>query len=162
MGRFSGAPTKATVGFVTLDKDRYEFQLGEPKAYKRTQKSKDGGDDKIVEGIRWPLTVISPEGRFKGKTVTFTSSQDNEISLNQEKALMMAADGAIPKPENEEEWNSAHGGDDFSADSDTGVVGEGYRQYKGRVVAGELDITPDKTDPNKIYQKWVRWEPVTE
>ena len=159
MGRFQGAPTKASIGFITLPKDRYEFEIGEPKAYERTQKGKDGADDKIVQGINWPLIVRSP-GQYQNKVVFFRSAQDNDISLSQEKALMMAADGVEPKADNDEVWSLEHEGDDFSADTTSGVVGEGYRRHKGKRVFGEVDITISKQDNVTQFQKWVRWDVV--
>jgi hypothetical protein len=158
MGRFSGAPTKATVGFITLPKDTFEFTIGEPKAYERTQK-KDGAEN-LLQGIRWPLTVKS-EGQFKGKTVFFTSTLGNDISLGQEKALMMSADGVEPTADNDEVWSLEHANDDFDADTATGVVGEGYNRHKGKVVMADVDITISNKDGNsQQFQKWVKFYPV--
>lgn len=158
MGRFSGAPTKASVGFVTLPKDTYEFAIGEPKAYERIQK-KDGAEN-TLQGIRWPLTVRS-EGQMKGKTVFFTSTQGNDISLGQEKALMMSADGVEPTSDNDEVWSQEHENDDYDADTSTGVVGEGYLRHKGKIVSADVDITTSTKDGNtQQFQKWVKFYPV--
>lgn len=154
MGRFTGAPTKANVGFVTLPKDSYELKLGEPKAYSRTTQKNE-----IQEGIRWPLVVVS-DGDMKGKTVFFNSTQGNEISLGQEKSLMMAADGVEVSLENDPVWSTAHENEDYSADTDTGVVGEGYNRHKGKTVMADVDITVDKNDVSKQFQKWLKFYPV--
>jgi hypothetical protein len=155
MGRFTGAPTKASVGFVTLPKDSYTFSIGEPKAFKRTQQS----DNTEVEGIRWPLTVVS-DGDMKGKVVFFQSTFGNEISLGQEKSMMMAADGVEVSDENDKVWSAAHENEDYSGDTDTGVVGEGYLRHKGKTVMADVDITVSKKDATQQFQKWVKFYPV--
>jgi hypothetical protein len=158
MGRFTGAPSKASVGFITLPKDTYNFKIGEPKAYERTVKKE--GSETLQQGIRWPLTVES-DGTFKGKTVFFNSTQGNEISLGQEKALMMAADGVEPTSDNDEVWSAEHENDDYDADTSTGVVGEGYLRHKGKIVSADVDITTSTKDGNTAqFQKWVKFYPV--
>jgi hypothetical protein len=158
MGRFSGAPTKASVGFLVLPKDTYTFKIGEPKAYERVQK-KDNTEN-ILQGIRWPLTVES-EGQFKGKTVLFASTQGNDISLGQEKALMMAADGVEPTADNDEVWSVENENQDYDADTSSGVVGEGYLRHKGKLVSADVDITTSTKDGTSAqFQKWVKFYPV--
>lgn len=159
MGRFTGAPTKASVGFITLPKDTYNFRIGEPKAYERVA-GKGTDKEQLQQGIRWPFTVES-DGSFKGKTVFFNSTQGNEISLGQEKALMMAADGVEASADNDEVWSMEHENEDYDADTATGVVGEGYLRHKGKVVSADVDITTNTKDGNTAqFQKWVKFYPV--
>jgi hypothetical protein len=159
MGRFTGAPTKSSVGFTVLPKDTYELKIGEPKAFERKSKGTDGSDE-VAVGRMWPLTVTS-EGNLKGKTIFLNATEGNDIALGQEKALMMSADGVEPVADNDELWSVEHENEDYGFDTDTKVVGDGYLRHKGKVVLADLDITMGKGDKANVqYQKFVKFYPV--
>lgn len=157
--RYSGAPTGVSVGLSVLPEDTYEVILGEPKAFVRQT---NAGEEEY--GVRWPFTVAEQKGEVKkGTSGMFNakfSGDYGEIGIKQEKQMMMACDNVPFK--DEEKWNEAHKDDDWAIDYDTGIVGQGRLQYKGKRINMHLGIQAAKDGSGGQFQKFKSFTPIGE
>lgn len=148
MPRYDFDPSKISSTITVLPKDDYEFVVGEPKPF--IYQVKSTGADKY--GVRFPLTVA--EGPATGKRVFFSADQDSDIGRQVSKAFMMAACGYGRTEDEENRYNAETADKDFSFDTDTSMVGDGWRMAMGQRVVCSLDINVDKQDASKQYQKF--------
>jgi hypothetical protein len=156
MGRYQPDMNKISASFTVLPKDRYEFVVGEPKAFTRTNKQ-----NKESFGIRFPLTVA--EGSQKGKKLIYNTYLMSEESAALAKQFMMAVHGFPRNEEGEQAFNDQFEGADWSYNPDTGEVGEAWATAKGQRVIGNLDINigdgKNGTVEGQQYQKYSGFEP---
>ena len=148
MPRFNPDPTKASAGILTLPKDSYTFEIGDVKAFK---KEVDG----VLKnhGLRVALTVVS-EGPYKGKTVYPSLWMHNEGSQNATKRFQLAATGHTSKTE--EAWNNEFGGADWGYDpDDKNDVGSAWRELKGKLIVGDLEVSMGTNDSEmQNFKAW--------
>lgn len=133
MPRFNFDPNAVSASIEVLPKDSYEFIIGEPKSFMRKNRK---GEDSY--GIRYPLVVA--EGPHKDKRVFYSIYQQSEGAQAVGKQFLMAALGYDRSSDAEKEYNAAHGGADFSFNTDDQTVGDGWMELKGQRVNGELDV----------------------
>ena len=156
--RYEFDPTKVSVSFATLDKDTYEMQVGEPKAFVRTNAE---GNESI--GIRFPLTVKG--GNFDGKRPQpHTAYLTNEGSESFTKAFLMAVLGFSRSTEGEEAFNDEMRGSDWSYDPKTGAVGDAWRKATGKRVLIDVDVEPaldkNKQPTGEMRNKYTGFNPL--
>lgn len=134
--RYEFDPTNVSVSFAKLDKDSYEMQVGEPKAFQRENKK---GETTV--GIRFPLTVKG--GNFDGKRPQpHNGYMTNEGSQSFTKSFVMSVMGFSRTPEGEEAFNTEMRGSDWSFDPETGAVGDAWRKVTGKRVIVDVDLQP--------------------
>lgn len=153
MPRYEFIPKDVSTSILVLPADDYEFLIGEPKPYAFQTK---GGENKPSEdryGVRFPLRVMT-SGAFENKMIFFSGDQSSDIGQQVTKGFIMAALGYGKGREEEERFDMDHGTDDFGFDTDSGFIGDGWRQVKDMRVVGSLGINIDKNDPSKQYQKF--------
>lgn len=135
MPRFTAAPGDANSAQLILDKDTYNFEIGKPTTF-----IFDKDPNKISYGVQYPLTVIS-EGKYKGKTISFRCFDHTQGSKDMYKRFLVAAEGFNPqKQEEEEQWNAQYSQKDWSFDTDTKIVGDGWLVPVGKIITADADI----------------------
>lgn len=147
--RFNPNPSEVTAGNLVLDKDTYTFEVAgiTPYAF-----SKDPAN--VRHGVRVDLVVTS-DGKYKGKRVSYLAGHHDELNLTLTKRLQMAILGFNPyKSEEEAKFNDEYGPADWSYDTDAKTTGDAWKNLKGKLVCCDCDQKPDKTDLSKIYQMW--------
>lgn len=152
MPRYEGDPTRASATFEVFPKGDYEFTIGEPKAFERTN-----AQGKLTYGIRYTLTVQN-EGPFKGKPFPQTLYKHVETAEGINKRFVMAALGyALTKPD-EKRFDTDYAGKDWSFDTDTGACGDAWRELTGRRIVGSFDV---KLGNDQTEQQDVKgWRPL--
>lgn len=130
---YNNDPSKVVAGFTVLPKDSYEFIVGEPKAFEKT------GQKGVNYGVRFPLVVATGpmEGTKAQPHVCYEHTQDAEAFGKQFK---MAALGFGKGREEEKRFDKEYGGKDWSFDTDSGGVGDAWREMVGKRVIGDYDI----------------------
>lgn len=155
MPRYEPDPSKVSATIVVLPKDRYEFIVGEPKAYERTTKK----NSLQQYGVMFPLTVA--EGPLKDKKIFFNGGQDNDIAQSVTKQFCMAAMGFSLNEQGEADFNHKYNHDDWSYNTDDKSVGEFWKKLKGKRVNCDVDITMADDGSGTQYQKFVKWHPLS-
>lgn len=152
MARYEFDPSVVQSGFEVFPKGEYELQVGQPKAFERTN-NKTG---KTSFGVRFPLTVGS--GDYKGKRAMFTYYLHTEGGQQMGKRFLMAALGYDRKQE--DEFNKAMAGADWAYDTDSGAVGDAWRKATGARVLGTADVQQN-TETDEEQQNWKSFRPYT-
>ena len=118
---YNADPSKDTAGFEVFPKGEYLIRIGEPKAFEKT------GEKGTNFGVRYVCTIA--EGPFKGKRFIQTCYQHTQEAKDFGKQFILAAAGFTKKQE--DEFNSAAAGADWSFNTDNGAVGAAWRQLAG-------------------------------
>ena len=150
MPRFEPDPSKISATIAILEKDEYEFLVGEPKSFE-----KKNADGTIANyGIRYPLTVM--EGPRKGAKQFQTCYQHTEGSEAFSKRFVMACLGYDGTPDGEKAFDSAYAGRDWSFNTDDGSCGEVWRECANKRVFGAADVgVNNKTkEPMQQFTGW--------
>ncbi len=141
--------------FVTLPKDTYQMQIGEPKAVVR------GKDDKAMHGLMIPMTVM--EGPQKGKKV-FPFFNVDENFIQYLKQVAIAGYGYELTDEGENEFNQNEGGNkDATVDTDSKFVGDLWADLKGKVVEVDATVNVGKegtASAGKEFNQFNNWRPI--
>lgn len=149
MPRFENDPTKVTAGFIVYPADTYEFLIGEPKAFYRTNKK-----DEPSYGIRVKMTIA--EGEFKGKPFMHTLYQQSEGAQSVSKQFLMAALGYGKGRTEEERFNNDYRGKDWGFDTDSGACGDMWREMTGKRIIGQLAVkTADDGSEQQDTKAWL-------
>jgi hypothetical protein len=149
MPRFEGDPTKVSASLEVLPKDMYEFLIGEPKAFYRTNKA---GNPSF--GIRFQLTVA--EGNAKGKKVLFSTYQQSEGAQAIGKQFVMAGLGYGKGRAEEARFDEDFRGKDWSFDTDTGACGDAWREVVGKRIVGNLEVRmQDDGNESQDFKSWL-------
>jgi hypothetical protein len=152
MPRYEGDPTRASATFEVFPKGDYEFSIGEPKAFERTN-----AKGAPTWGIRYTLTVQS-EGPHKGKIFVQTLYKHVETAEGINKRFVMAAMGYQVKRDDEKRFDADFAGKDWSFDTDSGACGDAWRELTGRRVVASLDV---KLGQDQTEQQDVKgWRPL--
>lgn len=133
--RYEFNPENVSTTFETFDKGVYEVTLSEPKTYFR--EGKNGKADR--GGVQFNMTIA--EGEHAGKPLVFAPNFGDNFGFSSAKAVVMASQGydAYNK-ESEKKFNEDSRNWDWTCDTDTKVLGEGWHKVKGQRVNVELDI----------------------
>lgn len=148
MPRYENDPTKVAASIEVFPKDDYEFIIGEPKSFERTNAK---GNQSY--GVRFPVQVA--EGDYAGKRTVFTTYQQSDGARQMEKRFLMAALGYGSKREDEKQFDIDFAGKDWGIDTDTGAVGDMYREVVGKRVVGSLDVRMG--DDGSEQQNFAGW-----
>jgi hypothetical protein len=150
MPRFEPDPSKVSATIDILEKDDYEFIIGDPKAFQKV----DGQGTITNYGVRYPVTVA--EGTSKGKKQFQTCYQHTEGAQGFSKQFIMAAYGYPVTPAGEKDFDNDFAGKDWSFDTDTGACGEVWRGIAGKRVIGSADVVPNNRtgDPMQQFNSW--------
>lgn len=151
MPRYENDPTKVAASIEVFPKDDYEFIVGEPKAFERTNAK--GAQS---YGIRFPVQVA--EGDYKGKRTVFSTYQQSEGAQQMAKRFIMAVLGYGAKREEEKRFDADYAGKDWGFDTDTGAVGDMWREAVGKRVIGSLDVRIG--DDGGEQQDFKGWRPI--
>lgn len=150
MPRYESNPSAVQSSIEVLPKDDYEFVVGEPKAFERT------GAKGVNYGVRYGLTVGS--GDYNGKRTVVTLYEHTEGAQSMAKRFKMAALGYAGGRAEEKRFDAEWGGKDWSFDTDSGSVGDAWRELVGQRVVGSLDVRMD--DNGNENQDFKGWRPL--
>jgi len=160
MPRYDNSPKDVTATIPIFPKGDYEFSLGEPKPFARTNP-----EGKLSHGVRFPLVCeeVLEEGdpNFKGKRTLLSCYMHTEGGVSYSKQVQMAVFGFEKNPEGEAAFNEEHGDQDWSynTDEDALSVGDKWAEMQGKRVVISMDegIHPTSGDKN---QKFVSYRPL--
>lgn len=148
MPRMEVAPTEVVASFEVLPKGTYELTIGEGKAFMRQNRH---GKDSF--GVRYLLVVA--EGPKKNAKVPVSLYQQSEGAQAMSKQFIMAVLGFGNKQEEEERFNNAYRGADWSFDTDTGHLGSVWKELEGQRVLCDMGVQFSKElDADQNTYKW--------
>lgn len=152
MPRFENSPANVSASIEVFPKDDYEFIVGEPKTFfGQTKSGKNQGKDSY--GVRFSIAV--GKGDYQGKRQVISLYQQSEESQGMGKQFIMAVLGYDKGKAEEERFNADWGGKDWSFDTDSGSVGDAWRELTGNRVIGTLDTkVGDNGDEQQVYKQW--------
>lgn len=153
--RFEFDPSTVVASIEVFPKQEYEFQVGEPKPFKRTA----GEDQHDSYGVRFSLVVKQPD-EYNNKRTVFSTYLQSEGAQAMAKQFMMAVMGYGKGAVEEKRYDAEARGKDWSLDFATGGVGDAWRDFTGKRVIGTLDVTKNKTSGDPM-QQFVSWRPIT-
>ena len=156
--RFEFDPSTVVASIEVFPKQEYEFQVGEPKAFKRTAAE---GTDKEHDsyGVRFPLVIKMPDA-YSNKRTVFSIYLQSEGAQAMGKQFMMAVMGFGKSAEQEKKYDAEVRGKDWGLDFETGAVGDAWREHTGKRVIGGLDITKNNRTGDPM-QQFSSWRPIT-
>ena len=156
MSRYTPNPSNVTATFETFPKGDYEFTMGKPKAFQKTEKK--GDVETVVNfGVRVPLTIN--EGQYKGKKTSVALYFHNDGSESASKRFQMAAFGFKNNADAEREFNLRAAELDWSFDQETGDVSDDWKQFEGKQIVGVLDVDKNK-NTGEPMQQFKSWRPI--
>lgn len=148
MPRFEPRPSAVTTSIEVFPKDDYEFIIGEPKTFFR-QNAK--GNDSY--GVRVPITIGA--GEYQGKRTFVSLYFQSEGAQSMAKQFQMAALGYGKGRAEEQRFDADWGAKDWSFDTDSGSVGDAWRELVGNRVTGSLDVSiSDAGDEQQQFKGW--------
>lgn len=152
MPRYEPDMSKVDATIILLDKGEYEFEIGKPKAFERTNKK---GVTSI--GIRYPMVVT--EGQYASKRTFYTCYTHTDGALSFAKQFVMAALGYSVTRSGEERFNKDYPHADWSHDTESGECGDMWLEAAGKHVVASVDlgVNPENDEPN---QAWKRFRPL--
>ena len=156
MPRYESNPANVRSSLEVLETGDYDFIVGEPKPFAgTTREGKNAGNDNY--GIRFALTVS--DGDMKNKRYIKTCFEHNEGSQSMGKQFKMAVLGYKKGPQEEARFDKDWGGKDWSFDTDSGAVGDAWREMAGKRVTGSLvkEIAKDGSGDERQNEKG--WSP---
>lgn len=153
MPRYENSPAAVSATIEVFPKDDYLFILGEPKVFSGVTKSgKNAGKENY--GVGFSLTV--KDGEKEGKRQFTRCFESSEEAQAMSKQFKMAVLGYDRTKADEARFNAEWGSKDWSFDTDSGAVGDAWREMTGRLVVGILDVEIDK-DTGDERQVWKGW-----
>lgn len=155
--RFEFDPSTVVASIEVFPKQEYEFQIGEPKPFKRTA----GEGDKEHEsfGVRFPLAIKRPD-EYSSKRTVYSIYLHSEGGQAMSKQFMMAAMGFGKGAAEEKKYDAEVRGKDWSIDFETLGLGDAWRDHTGKRVIGSLDIAKNNRTGDPM-QQFNSWRPIT-
>lgn len=156
MPHFAPDLTKASVALEVFSKGDYEFIVGEPKSFQRTN---DKGQE--TYGVRWQLTLAEDtNGYRKGAKQFYSGYLHSDGAHAFVKMMVMACLGFNPRSKDDErKFDSEFQGGDWSIDTETNGVGDVYRRTTGKRVVASLDVQPNP-NTGEASQRFNGFRPV--
>ena len=154
MPRFQHSPAAVTANFSVLPAGPYTLKLGEPKTFLNDNSAKNKENS---YGIRIGLSVLSPAEAKSMKPAPVNLYQHNEGSQSAAKAFLIAAYGYRNNQDGEAEFNLATANLDWSFDTDTGELGEGWKKLAGMSISCEATVTMYEGN----QQNKMKWLPIS-
>lgn len=156
MPAFTPNAAKASALNEIFPKDSYEFIIGQPKAFAREYTDKDGNVKPLV-GVGYNLRIA--EGDHKDHRTYFQAFVHDDMSLAATKRFLMAALGFKIDSDGEKAFNEKYSDDSvYSFDTDSGAVGDIWREVTGKRVIGDLDI---RTTEKGQFQQFKTWRSIS-
>lgn len=149
MPRFDFNPSDVSSGLPVFPKGSYEVVLGEPKSFYRA--GKNGKPDNY--GIFFKSKI--GEGAHAGKPLMINCYQHNEDSKGFSKQYQMSALGFVPVKQ-DDDFNKAHGSEDWSFNTDDNSCGNGWHLMKGQTIIIDFDIKMDDDGNQQQVTKGIR------
>lgn len=155
-------PTKVTALIQVFPKGDYEFSIGEPKAYQKTN-----AKGNLTKGVRWGLLcerVVEGDPNMKGEK-QFLNGYPSSGATETEglafiKRYIMAALGYQITVESEKQFNVDMAGKNWGLDYESGACGDMWRAMTGKRFIVTLDAQPNPEDPSQLQQKFVAVRPL--
>lgn len=138
MPRFVPNPNAGSSLRFTAPTDDYDFVIGEPQTFEMDNTATGG---KHSWGIRYSLRIKGGEldGKRMGQDVQLYLHTDNTLGINI--IFLMAALGFIPGDAAAEESYKEFTADwDWSFDTDTKEVGEGWKKLVGNIIHNHVEM----------------------
>ena len=156
MPRYEPDLTAVSAALDLFEKGDWEFSIGEPKAFERTNEK-----GKLSAGVRYLLSLAEEHnGHKKGSKQMFSCYIHTDGAMTFSKRFVMAALGFKNTSEDERLFDEQFKGADWSVDPDTGAVGDVWRQPAGRRIVCSLEIgeNPNTNEPSQQFSGFL---PVT-
>lgn len=151
MPHFEPDLTKASVAFEIFTKGDYEFVVGEPKSFQRTNNA-----GKETYGVRWPITLAEEvNGYKKGAKQLYSGYLHTEGAHAFIKQFVMSCLGFNPRSaEDERKFDAQFRGADWGIDTETQGVGDVYRQTTGKrvIVSMDVGINPESGEQSQQFK----------
>lgn len=151
MPHFEPDLTKASVALEQFSKGDYEFVVGEPKSFARTNAK--GAE---TYGVRFPLSLAEESNGYKkGAKQLYNGYLHTEGAWGFVKQFLMAANGFNPKSaDDERKFDAQFKGGDWAVDTDTAGVGDVYRQVTGKRIIAQIDVgqNPESGEPTVQFK----------
>ncbi len=162
--RYDHDPSTVSASIFIFPKGEYEFKVGRPKSFERT-----AAKGHQSYGIRFPIVCTS--GSHAGKKSVFSMYLHSEGAAGMGKRFQIAAAGYEVNDRNEKQFDQEAAGKDWSYDTDTGEVGQGWLDYEGVTVVCDVEQQPSKDAEGKVQtdartgdpimqQVWGTWRPL--
>lgn len=148
--------------FIILSPGEYELVLKTQKPFvEDNKKNKDEfGNPTKNYGVRLFLQVATP-GEFHEKSVSFTCFEHSEGGQSISKRLKMAFYGFNPaNKDDEKKFNELADTLDWSYDTDSGELGDGWKNMSGKRVLAIVSTKPNANNPLENQQDWKAWLPL--
>lgn len=151
MPHFTADLSQIQVALEVFTKGDYEFIVGEPKSFQRT-------NEKGVEtfGVRWPLQLgLEANGYKAGTKQIYTGYLHTDGAQSFIKQFVMSCLGYNPKSkEDEKKFDAEMKGQDWGIDTETQGVGDVYRRTTGKRLIVSLDtgINPNSGEPSQQFK----------
>src|SRR5215203_6911113 len=144
-GRFAFNPSDVSAGFQTYPKNEYEFTVGKPKTFNRTNRK--GG---ASFGVRFPLIIAA--GEYTGKRASYACYLQSEGAQAVAKGFVMACHGF--KRSEEEKFNAESEQWDWGVTpGDDDSLGDAWTTCEGKRIIGVLDVRMGENDePQQDYK----------
>ena len=156
--RFEFDPSTVVASIEVFPKMEYEFQVGEPKAFRRTAgQGTDNEHDSF--GVRCSLVIKQPD-EYNNKRTIFSLYLQSEGAQAMAKQFIMAVMGYAKNITEEKKYDAEARGKNWDLDFSTGAVGDAWRELTGKRVIGSLDQTKNKTTGDPM-QQFVSWRPIS-
>lgn len=152
MPQFNFDPTAASATIEVLQKGDYEVIVGEGKPFLRD------GEKGQNHGIMFPLKVAS--GIHEGKPLFYNAYMHTPGAFAFVKQFQMAVLGFDKNREGEDAFNNQFGSADWGYDTDTGTVGDAWRELFGKRVIVSADTQPHRDRPDELTQQLKGFRPV--
>lgn len=152
MPRFEPNPASVVTSIEVFPKDDYEFIIGEPKTFFRQNQK---GEDSY--GIRISLSIGA--GDYEKKRTLVSLYFQSEGAQSMAKQFQMAALGYAKGRAEEQRFDKDWGAKDWSFDTDSGGVGDAWRELVGQRVIGSLDVSINNNTGDE-QQNFKGWRPL--
>jgi hypothetical protein len=154
--RYDVDPTSVTAVIAILEKGEYELSVGEPKSFEKVDNSQTPA--KVSRGVRYPLTVA--EGPETGARTFYTCYTHTDGAISFMKQFLLAVLGYPATRDDEKRFDAKYKGNDWGMDTESGGVGDVWRELNGKRVVAVVDVQLGQ-DGLTQQQKWVKFRPVS-
>lgn len=153
MSRYPVPSNTATVGFLVLDKDDYEFVIGDAKTFITLDKETN---EPRNWGVGFNLTVSGgpQDGKSLGQVRFYLH---NEGSVRMTKGFLMAALGYTSSQSDEAEFNETY--PDIGIDPDDNTMADVYTRCVGNRIRASVDVKPNPKREGEVQNSF-RYYPV--
>lgn len=137
----------------------YKFKINTPKAFAKFEE-KDGIKVLKNYGIRYPVEVVevvTGDGKVGDKQF-FTCYQHTKEAIEYAKAQHMVLCGFDQTREGEEAYNAKYLTGDYSFDTDSGEVGQAWKDCEGSYFEAVVSIKKDGDNENQKWNKMIPFQ----